>query len=508
MVRTHLKINDMNKLQLYRELRRHIRLAEKRSPVYSNNKAAKIVIWIFGLFTILYIISFGIIWALAANDSTTCTPYEILFGLSPFVLAVDFIARFVIQQTPTQLVKPYLLLPISRKTGIELFILSSMATPNNLVWLALTIPFCIMTTLFSEGFAASLGMIVAFQLLITINSQWYMLIRSLIHASMKWCLAPVAVYFVLFCPMFFGDTDQPFDLFASFGQGFAHWNILNYFCVALVLAVFFMINSKVQLKLTYDESAGKEKKSLKSVSELKLFNRYGDVGEYLKIEAKSIMRNKNVRTSFLTATAFITILSLIISFTDIYSDNFSKVFWIAYAFVLYSIQLIKIMCAEGNYIDCLMTRRENIMLLLRAKYYFYASTLLLPFVLMLPTVFAGKYSLLSMLAMLAFTAGPIMFMLMQMAVYNRQTMPLNTKLIGKGGIETNYVQLVVQLVALFAPGAIILTLNTFLNNDTTYSVLLVTGIAFICTSHLWIRNIYLRMMKRRYKNMESFRATR
>ena len=95
-----------------------------------------------------------------------------------------------------------------------------------------------------------------------------------------------------------------------------------------------------------------------------------------------------------------------------------------------------------------------------------------------------------------------------MAVYNRQTIPLNTKLIGKGGMETNYVQLVVQLVALFAPGVIILTLNSFLNDDTTYSVLLITGIAFICTSHLWIRNIYLRMMKRRYKNMESFRATR
>lgn len=110
---------------------------------------------------------------------------------------------------------------------------------------------------------------------------------------------------------------------------------------------------------------------MKNVSELRAFDRYGEIGEYLKLETKSLMRNKNLRKSFMFATIFVIMLSLVISFTDLYEDDFFTVFWIVYIFVLYgSIQLIKIMSAEGNYIDCLMIHKENIIQLLRAKYYF------------------------------------------------------------------------------------------------------------------------------------------
>lgn len=67
--------------------------------------------------------------------------------------------------------------------------------------------------------------------------------------------------------------------------------------------------------------------------------------------------------------------------------------------------LVKIMCYEGNYIDCLMVRKENIIMLLTAKYYIYSALLVFPFILMLPTVFTGKCTLLMLMAYAAFTAG-------------------------------------------------------------------------------------------------------
>jgi len=39
-------------------------------------------------------------------------------------------------------------------------------------------------------------------------------------------------------------------------------------------------------------------------------------------------------------------------------------------------------------------------------------------------------------------------------------------------------------------------------------ILIVIGLGFIATHNLWIKNIYKRFMKRRYKNMEEFRASR
>ena len=248
---------------------------------------------------------------------------------------------------------------------------------------------------------------------------------------------------------------------------------------------------------------------MNKVSEFSYFDRYGEIGEYLKLEVKSLMRNKNIRKTFVFGTLFMIFLSLVISFTDIYQDSFSKNFWVVYTFVLFgAMTLIKIMSGEGNYIDGLMIHKENIMQLLTAKYYFYVSMLLLPLLLMLPTVFTGKYTLLMLLSMLCFTAGPIYCMLMQMAVYNRTTMPLNSKFIAKGNIETNYIQIVAELLAMFLPVALISILNIFFNDTVTYIILLIVGIAFIGLHRIWIRNIYRRFMANRYKNMEGFMASR
>ena len=119
-----------------------------------------------------------------------------------------------------------------------------------------------------------------------------------------------------------------------------------------------------------------------------------------------------------------------------------------------------------------------------------------------------KKGLLMLLSMMIFTAGPVFCLLMQMAVYNRQTVPLNAKLVSKGNVETNWVQVVAEFVVMFAPVLLISLLSLFFSETMTYVTMLVIGLAFIGGRHIWLRNIYNRFMKRRHKNMESFRASR
>ena len=166
------------------------------------------------------------------------------------------------------------------------------------------------------------------------------------------------------------------------------------------------------------------------------------------------------------------------------------------------------MCPEGNYIECLLVHKENIRSLLEAKYCFYSVMLVLPLCLMLPTVFSGKYSFLLLLSMMAFTAGPMYFMLMQLAVINKVTMPLNTKMTRKNGMETNYIQLIVEMVALFMPVGLMSLLQAFMSDTMSYIFILLIGIVFILTHRLWIGNIYRRMMKRKYENLEGFMTSR
>ena len=113
-----------------------------------------------------------------------------------------------------------------------------------------------------------------------------------------------------------------------------------------------------------------------------------------------------------------------------------------------------------------------------------------------------------MLSVMLLTAGPIYCIFLHMAIYNKQTIPLNTKFIGKGTVENNYIQLAVEMAALFIPPIVIGVLPLFMDKNLAYVLIALIGIGFILANKYWIRNIYVRMMRRRYENMESFRATR
>ena len=126
---------------------------------------------------------------------------------------------------------------------------------------------------------------------------------------------------------------------------------------------------------------------------------------------------------------------------------------------------------------------------------------------MLPAVFTGKFTILMLLAYMLLTAGMMHFIIFQLAVYNKQTLPLQQKMTAKGNFE-NGMQLAIEMGALFGPGVIVAIGYLLVGIDYTYIFMCVLGLAFILTQPLWIRNIYNRMMKRKYENLEGFHATR
>ena len=104
----------MNKFQVYRTLRRHVRLSERRNVAFETNSIAKFFMILGGVMLVLYMMFIAVLLSLIANDSTTFTAPQFFFSILPFLLAVDFLARFFMQHTPSQMVKPYLLLPLRR----------------------------------------------------------------------------------------------------------------------------------------------------------------------------------------------------------------------------------------------------------------------------------------------------------------------------------------------------------------------------------------------------------
>ena len=499
----------MNRLQIYRELRRHGKLGEKRHPMLEQSMAAKVMMYIGAGIMAVYMVFLGSLFGKMAAEEEV--PAMILGLMVLLLMPLDFLMRFIVQQTPMMFIKPYLLLDMPRKTVVESYLINLVSSGYNFLWLALLVPYAYICIVSGISFWAMLAVVLCGLLLVMINSQWYLLVRTMISRSLLWWLLPIGVYAAIWVPMLV-LFDNPFDTLDEFLETFDTAPMLWLLALVafVVLVAILLINRQSQLRFVKQELTREEKKSaaIKHVWRLTFLERFGQAGEYLKLEIKSIMRNKAIRTRVLMSLGLIVMLTVIISYTEVYDGVWMLNFWCYYCFAIYGMTtLVKIMGPEGNYIDLLMTQHENILLLLRAKYYFHVVILLFPLLIMLPAVIAGKFTVMMLLAFLLLTSGLSFFILFQLAVYNKQTLPLNEKITGKNNMESGF-QLLIELVGMFLPMLLVGLLLGLTDEDTAYTVMSIIGLLFTLAHPLWLRNIYTRMMRRKYVNMEGFHASR
>ena len=494
-------------LQIFKLLRRHRKLAERRDPIYESNKMAKWIIGISMSFTLVYLMGFAVMLALGANESRDVTTLEFIMAFAPMFLIVDFCFRFIAQQTPSQIIKPYVLLPLPRYACIDCFMVDSLFNWGNAVWFALLIPYCIMSVVFSHGVLATLSVLLLYYLLILCNSQLYSISRTLINHNVMWWALPIAVWGAIASPIFIIDFNTAMETYAMMGSGLESGNILPHLAALLVLVGLVAINRRLQYKSVMMELSRQADSTPKKVFNFGVLDDFGEMGEYLKLEVKLLMRNKNPRKGFIMAAGIVLLVIVFVTFTDIYDNEVMTNVWGIYAFLLFATMLLmNVMSYEGNYIDVLMVHKENILKLLKSKYYFYNLLLLFPLVITLPAIIMGKWSLLMILSYGIFTAGFEFFLLMQLAVYNNKSMPLNEKFINKGGVTSNYIQMGLRILTLVTPFVVIGILQAFLPIKTAWLTMMGIGLVFIATHNLWLRNVYNRMMTKRYKTLESFHA--
>lgn len=492
----------MNKIQLLRLLRKNIKLSDKRSPIFEQNKWAKGIAYFMAALFVFYLLLYGIIIGMAADGEAGTIITAMIV-----ILPIDFLLRFIFQTTPAMQAKPYIMLPISKYSVIECFLISSHISGFNFLWLGMFIPFSIIILCAGAEFWTTLMVLIMSELLIILNSQIYLFFRTLINRNVLWFLAALALYVIPYIPTIIVPKEKTFEHTIDFIDKFnTAWWLLP--IILIFIAGVFFVNRHLQFKYVYEEISKKKEKELKKVSQFAFFERFGIIGEYLKIELKSNIRNKTMKQRCIMSFCLVAMFSVLIAYTDIYDNPMMTNFWCLYCFAIFGMTtLIKIMGQEGNYIDLLMTQKENILALLKAKYWFYSAVLIVPFVIMLPAVFTGKFTILMLFAYMLLMAGFLHFIIFQLAVYNKQTLPLQQKVTGKGNME-NGMQIVIELFALFGPGIIIGVGYLLVGITATYIFMCVLGLAFIVTHHLWLRNIYNRMMKRRYENIEGFHDTR
>ena len=496
-------------MNLYKIIKQNQKLAEKRNPAFDTNRFAKFLIYFMIVYWAAIFLFLGVSLPFMFEGLVpNMEPYHIMNQGFIYVMLADFLIRFMAQPSVSQEIKPYLLMPVKRKKLISILLLKSGLDSYNFMWFFVYVPFAFLTVIRFYGFGGMSLYLIGIWLIFVFNNYWYLLCKLLLGEKTLWLLLPTAVFGALGAAEFLLDG-LPISRFTmDLGEGFIEGNPLSFLFMLACIGVLFFINLKLQQRMIYNEISKKEDTKIKHVSEYKFLDKYGEVGEYLRLEIKLITRNKTVKTQFRMGLIVMLGFSFALAFTDVYDGSYMTSFICLYNYAVLPIMTLgQVMSFEGNYIDGLMSRKESIFNLLRAKYYLTTLIILVPFLIMMFPIAKGKITLLAAIAYLIFVAGFVFFMLLQLAVYNTRTLPLNSNLM-KSNKSSNWIQGLVTGCAFMLPLLIDKLLSALLQEEVAHILLILIGLGFIATHNLWIKNIYKRFMKHRYKNMEEFRASR
>ena len=494
---------------LYKIIKKNQKLAAKRNPAFDTNRFAKFLMYFMAVYWAAILLFLGVMLpALFEGVVPNMEPYHIMNQGFVYVMFADFLIRFMGQPAVAQELKPYLLMPIKKNRLIDTFLIQSGLSGFNFIWFFTYVPFAFLTVIRFYGFGGMFLYLIGIWMLFVLNNYWYLLCKMLMSEKTIWYLLPVVVYGALGCAEFLLDG-LPISRFTmNLGEGFIEGNPLSFLFVLAIIVALFVLNREIQKKLLYDEISKVKDTKMKHVSEYKFLDRYGEVGEYIRLELKLIARNKTVKAQFRMAFIIMIGFSMVVAFTDVYDGTGMITFICAYNYLLLPIMTLgQVMTFEGNYIDGLMSRKESIYNLLRAKYYLTTLIIVVPLFFMLFPVYKGKITLLMAFAYLIFTVGVVFFLLLQLAVYNTRTLPLNSTIMKSNKTSTT-AQMIIMGLAMGIPLILDSLLTALFSETIAYTLLTVIGLAFIATHNLWIKNIYNRFMKRRYENMEAFRSSR
>lgn len=484
--------------------------------MFEKNRAMKIFGYIFIAFWAVYMFCFGVSFYFIFEGGSV-EAFDMVNGGFVVFLAMDFFIRFGMQDTPAQDIKPYKLLPIPQKFLLNVFLVRMGLRLYNLFWFCFFVPFGVLAVCRFYGFSGLVGYLLGVWLMFVVNSYFYLIFRTLINRNILYSAIPLLWFAAMiflglvscdFTKELFGDNVQPlFHASAELFRQFITWNPCGILTAAVMIVPLFAINHYMQFRAIYTEIAREEEVSTYKSSQMKWLDRFGVIGEYLKLEVKSTMRNAVVRKQFVTGVVFMVMFCSAFAFTDIYDNDFMRIYICTYCFACLGVMtLTMVMCPEGNYIDGLMSRKESVLSLLKAKYYFNFILLLVPFLFALMPVMKGKLTMVDVWGCLFFTSGCVFPFLFQLAAYNNNSINLNAKLTKNSG--STKTQMLFSLAALFVPMTVMYTLMIAFSEDVAAWCLLLIGLTGTLLHPVWLRDVYKRFMKRRYQNMDGFRNSR
>ncbi|MCI0515192.1 DUF5687 family protein [candidate division KSB1 bacterium] len=288
---------------------KHVWQGLVRSILWSRHLATNIFLGVLLLLLFINFLSFGLfIDVILKNTFPGQNHVDLINGILGYYLLIDFIFRFMLQKIPGLEIQPYLYLPVPRKKLVNSVLVRSFLSLFNIFPLLVLIPIAFKIILPLYALSGAVSWLLAMVSLI--------LSMSLLHfylAKLQLTRPRVILYLILTVVFLIGL--QRFGIFNLIPISRAMFQCF----IAQPATVLIPLGGGVSLYLInfyhlrrhlYLDQLGDHRTRVKvEPGYWGFFTRFGDVGTYLALELKLLLRNKRTRATFMM-TAFMPLLLL------------------------------------------------------------------------------------------------------------------------------------------------------------------------------------------------------
>ena len=493
---------------IQRELQKHQWKAFKRNPMFERNLGVRI--FMFAIFGILGIELLGLglfLDKVLLEIGTYTLAIDVFNSFLLYIFILDFIIKYIFKRSQSMQIAPYLTLPIKKNRLFDFLLVKEFSNVWNLYLLFLVVPFALKAITPFFGFWSAILYITFIYLLGIGNSLLVGIANNLIKRSDWYFFLPIVVLAAIVALGFLPNISYG-DYTVQIGEWVVNKNIFVWIILIPIFAGLWIMNRMQMRSEIYRELEGEKTSKASSFSNISFLDRFGEVGDFINLDIKMILRSKRLKSQMYAMIFFLFYYVLMLYMSHgVFQNSFSMLLFFT-MFVIGTLGLIMgqyMFTSESSFFDGLMARNHSLLNMMKGKYILYASYALLITFLLMILVYLQKLDLLFVISAFFYVIGLVFFLMFQNAVYNKSYFDLfDGGMFNWKGTSSN--MLVVTLVGMFVPMIAVQIINLIFSQTVACYFMLIVGLIFTLTANYWIEWTYRRFLKRKYKNMDGFRS--
>jgi len=430
-------------------------------------------------------------------------PVTLVNGFILFYLLIDLLVRLILQAVPGLSIQPYLHLNIKKSSLAHYLLLKSLGSVFNYIPFALLIPFSISTVSRLEYSSYTLIWIIGIFLFLLVNSYLaiYVKRRTLDKPILEIVLGVLIIGLVAM---------DYYDLFSiSYFSAILFEHLLTdpvylFLPLGLLFAIYGINFRWLKGKLYLEQLEKRRSRERSSQAGFNFLDRWGEIGMYMQLELKLIMRNKRLKQAIPGSLAMLLMGFIIYG----YEEYQQMMFFLIYMgiifigmFMLYYGQFA--FAWESHYFDKILSEKIDLDLYIKAKYRIMQVTCLIFYILLIPYALYNEMILYVNTAVLLFNIGVNSLYLLWTGTSNRERIDLDASYFtwqGKKGRQIG----IVFLMILF-PITIYLPVKFIANEYAGLIAIGIAGLIGLIYGHIFLKKITQKMIRIKYDMAEGFR---